>query len=91
MIFSPVFEAASLTKKFDDTVALNAVTLSLEAHRVIGLVGRNGGGKTTLIRHMIGLYLPTEGMCKTLGCAHPLGGRGRIVAHWRGASGESLF
>ena len=51
MIFSPVFEAASLTKKFDDAVALNAVTLSLEARRVIGLVGRNGGGKTTLIRH----------------------------------------
>ena len=69
MIFSPVFEAASLTKKFDDAVALNAVTLSLEARRVIGLVGRNGGGKTTLIRHMIGLYLPTEGMCKTLGRA----------------------
>ncbi len=43
MIFSPVFEAASLTKKFDDAVALNAVTLSLEARRVIGLVGRNGG------------------------------------------------
>lgn len=69
MIFSPVFESASLTKKFDDVIALNAVTLSLEAQRVIGLVGRNGGGKTTLIRHMIGLYLPTEGTCKTLGCA----------------------
>ena len=62
-----VFEATSLTKKFDDTVALKSVTLALEAHRVIGLVGRNGGGKTTLIRHMIGLYLPTEGTCKTLG------------------------
>ena len=61
-----VFEATSLTKKFGDTIALNSVTLSLGAHRVIGLIGRNGGGKTTLIRHMIGLYLPTEGTCKTL-------------------------
>lgn len=42
MIFSPVFEASSLTKKFGDVVALKSVTLSLEAHRVIGLVGRNG-------------------------------------------------
>ena len=57
-----VFEATSLTKKFGDTTALNSVTLSLGAHRVIGLIGRNGGGKTTLIQHMIGLYLPTEGM-----------------------------
>lgn len=59
-----VFEATSLTKKFGDTIALNSVTLSLGAHRVIGLVGRNGGGKTTLIQHMIGLYLPTEGTVK---------------------------
>ena len=48
-----VFEATSLTKKFGDTIALNSVTLSLGAHRVIGLIGRNGGGKTTLIRHMM--------------------------------------
>ena len=64
-----VFEATSLTKKFGDTIALNSVTLSLGAHRVIGLIGRNGGGKTTLIQHMIGLYLPTEGTCQTLGRA----------------------
>lgn len=64
-----VFEATSLTKKFGDTIALNSVTLSLGAHRVIGLIGRNGGGKTTLIQHMIGLYLPTEGTCETLGRA----------------------
>ncbi len=50
---TPVFEATSLTKKFGDTIALNSVTLSLGAHRVIGLIGRNGGGKTTLIRHMM--------------------------------------
>ena len=41
-----VFEATSLTKKFGDTTALNSVTLSSWAHRVIGLIGRNGGGKT---------------------------------------------
>ncbi len=42
---TPVFEATSLTKKFGDTIALNSVTLSLGAHRVIGLIGRNGGVK----------------------------------------------
>ena len=40
-----VFEATSLTKKFGNTTALNSVTLSLGAHRVIGLIGRNGGAK----------------------------------------------
>jgi ABC-2 type transport system ATP-binding protein len=44
------------------------VDLDIFPGRIIGLLGPNGCGKSTLIRHMIGLYLPTDGTCITFGC-----------------------
>ncbi|MGH9420724.1 MAG: ABC transporter ATP-binding protein, partial [Thermoanaerobaculia bacterium] len=63
-----VFEFRSVTKRFGDKVALDAITLAVPPRSIIGLIGRNGSGKTTLLRHVTGLYLPTSGECETLGC-----------------------
>lgn len=62
------FEVKKLTKKFGEVTALDGVSLSIPEGSVVGLIGRNGGGKTTLVRCLIGLYLPTSGECRTLGC-----------------------
>lgn len=64
-----VFEAYDLTKRFDQTVALNHVDLEIRRQSIVGLLGRNGSGKTTLMRHLMGLQLPTEGESITLGKA----------------------
>lgn len=51
-----LLEVSGLTKKFDDEIALNDVSLSIEQGKVYGLIGRNGAGKTTflkLISHII--------------------------------------
>ncbi len=63
-----VFATEDLTKKFGSTVALDGVTMAVPEGSIVGLVGRNGGGKTTLLRHLVGLYLPTRGTATTLGC-----------------------
>lgn len=65
---SAAFELTRVSKSFGSMNALEQLTLSIPEGSVVGLIGRNGCGKTTLLRHVVGLYLPTEGQCETLGC-----------------------
>lgn len=64
-----VFQARQLTKRFQGRAVLDRVDLQLEGPGITGLLGRNGCGKTTLIRHMSGQYLPSDGHAETLGKA----------------------
>jgi zinc transport system ATP-binding protein len=52
---------SSLTVKLNDREVLNNITLSLDEGRFLGIVGPNGGGKTTLLRAILGLIRPTSG------------------------------
>lgn len=61
-------ELSALTKRFDETLALDAVDWTLSAGAAVGLVGRNGSGKTTLLQTVVGLLRPTSGRVETLGC-----------------------
>jgi ABC-2 type transport system ATP-binding protein len=56
-----------LTKTFDATRALDGVSAGLPAGRIVGLVGPDGAGKTTLIRILAGLMEPTRGTVEVLG------------------------
>ncbi len=62
-----IINYSQVTKRFGKKTALDNVNLSIGEGSIIGLVGANGCGKSTLIRHAIGLYLPTEGKCSTFG------------------------
>ncbi len=63
----PLIQVDKLIKRFGDTIALDEVTLEVGAGRIVGLLGANGGGKSTLLRHIVGLYLPDRGDCRTFG------------------------
>lgn len=58
---SELIRCAALTKRFGGVTALDAIDLSLESGKIIGLLGPNGSGKTTLIKLMNGLLTPTSG------------------------------
>ena len=58
---SVMFECKGLTKRYGNKVALNHVDLSLESGRIVGLLGPNGSGKTTMLKLANGLLTPTEG------------------------------
>jgi len=60
-------ESRSLTKRFDAVTALDCVNLAIRPQSIVGLLGRNGCGKTTFLHHVVGLYLPTDGAVETLG------------------------
>ncbi|HEY3364828.1 MAG TPA: ABC transporter ATP-binding protein [Symbiobacteriaceae bacterium] len=64
---SAAIETKGLTKRFGEFVAVNDVTLQVEAGTVMGLLGPNGAGKTTLIRMLLGLLAPSAGGGHVLG------------------------
>jgi ABC-2 type transport system ATP-binding protein len=60
-----------LTKRYGDLWAVNAVDLEVRAGEVYGFLGANGSGKTTTVRMLLGLVLPTAGEAEVLGMPMP--------------------
>ena len=54
-------ELRGITKRFGDLVANSSVNLSIKAGEVLGLLGENGAGKSTMMNILSGLYRPDEG------------------------------
>ena len=57
-------EIKNLTKKIKGNTVLENVNHTFESGRVYGLHGRNGSGKTMLLRSICGLILPTGKNCR---------------------------
>ena len=57
----PVVELAGVTKAYEKKVAVNNLSLSIEAGQMFGLLGPNGAGKTSSIRMMMGITIPDSG------------------------------
>jgi len=51
----------NLTKTFDNFTALNSLNLNIKKGSIYGLVGINGSGKTTAIKHLAGIYRQDNG------------------------------
>ena len=60
-------ELQAVTKRYGRTTVLQDVSAAIPAGQVIGLLGHNGAGKTTVIRLALGLISPTGGTVRTLG------------------------
>ncbi len=59
--------AWNLTRRFGDFVAVDDVTLSVQAGEIYGFLGSNGAGKSTTIRMLCGLLTPTSGRAEVAG------------------------
>ena len=60
----PVITITDLTHRYGDRVALNQVSLTVEPGEIFGLLGPNGGGKTTLFRILSTLLPPQTGQVR---------------------------
>ncbi len=65
-VMTPIIEASGLRKQYRGKQAVAGVDFSIAAGRIVGLIGRNGAGKTTVIKSLLGLT-PYEGELKVLG------------------------
>jgi ABC-2 type transport system ATP-binding protein len=68
---APAIEIEHLRKEFGSKVAVDDLTLRVEAGEIFGFLGPNGAGKTTSIKMLLGLTRPTAGTARLLG--EPLG------------------
>lgn len=76
----PLIDVAALAKRYGARTIVRGVTLRLERGQIVGLVGANGGGKTTTLRMLAGLLRPDAGSGHVLG--------GDIAAQTRHRRGE---
>jgi ABC-2 type transport system ATP-binding protein len=56
-----VIKTENLTKRFGDFIATNAITLEVYTGEIFGFLGANGAGKTTAMRMLCGLSIPSSG------------------------------
>jgi ABC-2 type transport system ATP-binding protein len=57
----PVVELVEVTKAYEAKLAVNKLSLSIDAGQMFGLLGPNGAGKTSSIRMMMGITIPDSG------------------------------
>jgi branched-chain amino acid transport system ATP-binding protein len=57
----PLLEVEQVSKRFGGIVALDAVSVNVEAGEIVGLIGPNGAGKTTAFNIITRLYTPDAG------------------------------
>ena len=55
-----MLEVRNISKEFDTKKAVDDVSFKIENGHVLGIVGRNGAGKSTIFRMVLGLIPPTS-------------------------------
>lgn len=64
---APAIEVEGLSFSYGDTPVLEDLTLSVERGEFLGLIGPNAGGKSTLLKLILGLLQPISGAIRVLG------------------------
>ncbi|WP_028218984.1 ATP-binding cassette domain-containing protein [Paraburkholderia oxyphila] len=64
---TPVIETHALCRRFGEVTAVDGLTLSVDAGETFGLPGRNGAGKSTVIKMLTTLLPPSSGSATVCG------------------------
>lgn len=62
-----MIKAEGLTKRFGDFIAVNKISFNVEKGEIFGFLGANGAGKTTAMRMLCGLSIPSSGKAAVAG------------------------
>ena len=75
---SAAIRLSDVTKRFNGTIAVDALTLTVPAGSIYGFIGPNGSGKTTTLRMIMHILLPDAGQIEVLGSSDTAAARDRI-------------
>jgi zinc transport system ATP-binding protein len=67
MTDTPAVLFEHVTVQYEDFLALDNISIAVEKRDFLGIIGPNGGGKTTLLRSILGLIKPRSGSIEILG------------------------
>ena len=67
MVTGNVIHVDKLTKRFGDFTAVDAISFEVKKGEIFGFLGANGAGKTTAMRMLCGLLIPTSGNASVAG------------------------
>lgn len=62
-----IIEISNLTKKYEEKIVVDNLSLSIAEGEIFGFLGPNGAGKTTTIKMLMGLVQPTSGSGRVCG------------------------
>jgi len=64
---TPVIQVEKLSFRREGRQVLREISFLIEEHELVGIIGPNGGGKTTLLQTLLGVQRPYQGMIRVLG------------------------
>ena len=64
---TPVFELQDVSFGYDSRLAIEDATISVDEGGFISIIGPNGGGKSTLLKLLLGLLRPQRGRVRVFG------------------------
>ena len=62
-----MIELVDVTKRYDDTIAVENLNLQIDRGEIVGVLGHNGAGKSTTLKMIAGLVEPTHGQVMVMG------------------------
>ncbi|TSO25780.1 ATP-binding cassette domain-containing protein [Lactobacillus sp. LL6] len=67
----PIIEVDGITKKFlvkgKEKIAINTINFKIKEGEIVGYIGKNGAGKSTMIKILCGILTPTYGKAEVNG------------------------
>jgi ABC-2 type transport system ATP-binding protein len=73
-----ILQTKNLTKTFKDKIAVNCVSMNVKKGDIYGFIGRNGAGKSTFMKMICGLIIPSGGQIKLFESGNLTKGREKI-------------
>jgi ABC-2 type transport system ATP-binding protein len=62
-----MIQLENVTKRYDDTTVVESLNLQINAGEIVGIIGHNGAGKSTILKMIAGLVEPTSGDVRVMG------------------------
>lgn len=57
----------NVTKRYDDTIVVDRLSLQIDSGEIVGIIGHNGAGKSTTLKMIAGLVEPSSGHVQVMG------------------------